>query len=464
MSLTKVSYSMITGAPVNVMDYGAKGDGTTDDSAAINAAIAAGSAIYFPVPTSSYYIASSITVGSNKTLLGANGATILANNGITAIWVQGNSVTVDGLTIKFNSTLGNFSNTASIGILVRNTASFGTPVTNWAYVNNVRIQNCNINQAYLSIQMEAVFYCSVDKVNTYSDFKGLTVNADQQSVYGSVNVPLPTTTMSMHRVYFHGTQTAYAIPSNSVALRAYAIQSMMIEECVTEYYDLSIDLYAISGGTLINHYLENTNIGFQIYGALTPFVVINPWFIKGSASLAYCFRSGAGNLTFISGKATLGSGSDNFYSPNPDGTGTATFVTLPSVSVGAIYPDATKLVGGITKTGGVILPTSSASPTVNPTTLSSYVADGSPLTSGVPYPITNITIASGAMVFVTGYSATGSGEWLVIYNSTSATVCGSNNQTGGTVTFSVVSGQLNITSTGTTAQVLSYAWATAIST
>lgn len=40
MSLTKVSFSMIEGAPLNIQDFGAVGDGVTDDSAAFNAAIA----------------------------------------------------------------------------------------------------------------------------------------------------------------------------------------------------------------------------------------------------------------------------------------------------------------------------------------------------------------------------------------------------------------------------------------
>jgi hypothetical protein len=62
MALTKVSYSMITGSPVNILDFGAVGDGTTDDTAAIQAAIATGNPIYFPKPLAYYNVTSSIVI------------------------------------------------------------------------------------------------------------------------------------------------------------------------------------------------------------------------------------------------------------------------------------------------------------------------------------------------------------------------------------------------------------------
>jgi hypothetical protein len=51
MSLTKVSYSMITGAPANVIDYGADPTGAADSTAAIQAAIDANDLTFIPVGT-----------------------------------------------------------------------------------------------------------------------------------------------------------------------------------------------------------------------------------------------------------------------------------------------------------------------------------------------------------------------------------------------------------------------------
>lgn len=48
MALTKATYSMIQGAPVNVLDYGAVGNGIANDTAAVQAAVNTNKSIYFP--------------------------------------------------------------------------------------------------------------------------------------------------------------------------------------------------------------------------------------------------------------------------------------------------------------------------------------------------------------------------------------------------------------------------------
>lgn len=52
MALTKVTYSMVDGAPLNILDFGAVGDGVTDDTAAFIAAMGnGGNTIYLPPGT-----------------------------------------------------------------------------------------------------------------------------------------------------------------------------------------------------------------------------------------------------------------------------------------------------------------------------------------------------------------------------------------------------------------------------
>lgn len=81
MSLTKVSYSMINGAPVNALDFGAIGDGVTDNSVAIQAAVDAISGSesgILVIPAGTFYIASTVNLTSNITIVGAGkGLTVL---------------------------------------------------------------------------------------------------------------------------------------------------------------------------------------------------------------------------------------------------------------------------------------------------------------------------------------------------------------------------------------------------
>ena len=72
MPLTKVSYSMITGAAFNVLDYGAVGDGITNDAQSIQDAIDAaevlGGTVY--LPTGTYLMSTGVTVPSNVSIRG----------------------------------------------------------------------------------------------------------------------------------------------------------------------------------------------------------------------------------------------------------------------------------------------------------------------------------------------------------------------------------------------------------
>lgn len=86
MSLTKASYSMVTGAPANVLDFGAVGDGLTDSTSAIQDAIdsvaATGGGVYFP--PGEYLISTSLTVSTyGVSLIGPSGAALW--NGLTTV-------------------------------------------------------------------------------------------------------------------------------------------------------------------------------------------------------------------------------------------------------------------------------------------------------------------------------------------------------------------------------------------
>ena len=88
MALTKATYSMIAGAPANVLDYGADSTGVADSSAAFTAAFVASNNVY--VPTGSFKLASVITIPPYGQICGAgiNNTTITASGDNVAFVLQ----------------------------------------------------------------------------------------------------------------------------------------------------------------------------------------------------------------------------------------------------------------------------------------------------------------------------------------------------------------------------------------
>jgi hypothetical protein len=106
MALTKAHNRMIEGAPVNVKDFGAVGDGVTDDTAAIQAAIDTGRKVFAPA---GIYLVASLTPASNGYLniYGEEGSTELkgkfsSSTGITSTGVVANNGRVYLSNLIFN--------------------------------------------------------------------------------------------------------------------------------------------------------------------------------------------------------------------------------------------------------------------------------------------------------------------------------------------------------------------------
>ena len=138
MALTKTSFSMIQQGKQfnNALDFGVIGDGLTNDTAALQAAInaSAGGVLYLPAGV---YRCSTLSLVANLTLIGAgqNNTIIRSNGTVVDSFVSGSStdyVTVQDLQIDFANIP---SSTAS--------GAFGFYNSNFVAIRNCRVVNFN---------------------------------------------------------------------------------------------------------------------------------------------------------------------------------------------------------------------------------------------------------------------------------------------------------------------------------
>jgi hypothetical protein len=162
MSLTKVSYSMINGAVFNVLDYGATGDGTTDDTAAFQAAVNAaftpeasnfgGSTLF--IPRGNYKITTVITLPNAQfNITGAGSSSVITCVGCSAFRYPGQFTTISKLENLWIS-----------GDSTANTEAFNSNPTNTSWVfARVNFSNLEIVGFPRMFNVPNAQICSWDK-------------------------------------------------------------------------------------------------------------------------------------------------------------------------------------------------------------------------------------------------------------------------------------------------------------
>jgi hypothetical protein len=150
---------------VSVMDFGAKGDGTTDDTAAIQAAInsfgTTGGAIYFPPGT--YKVTATLTSPqvfpdeAETLLFGAGGATTITSthNGPVFQFTQGSTTKIQDMVFIGPGT-GLLSSTAYIGTLSKGT-----------------LINCNISNYYIGVNIDNTIGGVIDRCYIHHCYHGV---------------------------------------------------------------------------------------------------------------------------------------------------------------------------------------------------------------------------------------------------------------------------------------------------
>ena len=178
MALTKASFSMIANAPINLLDYGAVGDGIVNDTIAVQAAVTFARAqggesrkLYWPRGT--YLITNTIVLGTNQYIefdpgvtinfvpvdplntplfvaanqsevyLNGNGATLIGTRGTVAGQGSGNAIELYGTD---NATVRNFviKDFATDGIIIWGDVTGSGPCID-VLIENCTVENCRRN-------------------------------------------------------------------------------------------------------------------------------------------------------------------------------------------------------------------------------------------------------------------------------------------------------------------------------
>jgi len=260
---------------ISVKDFGAKGDGSTDDTAAFNAAIlavaiAGGGTII--APNANYYIAGTILLPSNIHL-------DLMNSTITGAGIGSSGDLFQSAYLSGGTIITNIGTSAE-SHLVQQTIVTNAIINNcgkafniYNFVDNCEISNIKFNNCTYAIYSDSCFYCRF--INLFS--RGSASSATNAAFYFAnyVNV------QAIESVFVTGRTIGIEVTGGANGL---VLQSCSAEECAT--------------GMLVNgqngplkfdtcYFEANTSIGLDLgnSGSKNPVTIDNCWFYGNATAI-----------------------------------------------------------------------------------------------------------------------------------------------------------------------------------
>ena len=308
---------------VNVKDYGAAGNDTTDDTTAIQNALSAGAGKTVYVPPGTYKITDYLTVSAG-TLVTGPGTIHQTGTGKAGLKVNGAGVIIDGLTLKGRqASAAYYAGENAVEAIAPNLAG--------AYTG-IEIRNCTISLwGYAGIQMQFVngFEISGNQIAT-TGYNGIAVLSGANGLIQGNRVqgvgPGSSGNMYGISLSYGSTESASNPSTRDVVVDGNIVQDVdwegiethgglritfsnnQILHCKTGIAFAQGDITAITGGVvtgnLVDHQTDDvvtgTNYAFQVYG-------ISGYPASGVVIADNVFRRHcAGQLSYVTGAVITG--------------------------------------------------------------------------------------------------------------------------------------------------------------
>jgi hypothetical protein len=236
---------------VSVKDFGAKGDGVTDDSAAFTAALAASKSIYLGGPGQTYRIASFVAIPDQN--LAAN----------TAFYITG-----DGATVRIDAAMAPFTSAA----WAANQTLTTNPFTGKVFVSGLNFIGTSADGAFdcdhiYNLIVERCHFDGMNRVFTSSRAKTGHPNGYIQSlfvkdcIFSQISEAI-ISAKNAYNVVFDGNQCEDCTGGITInGTDVYAVNTLRVTNNLYEGGGVFVTATSTLAGTISNNYLEENTSG-----------------------------------------------------------------------------------------------------------------------------------------------------------------------------------------------------------